>query len=107
MKFLPFISTSNPINPPVYNAIQNSVEVLKRNNIPGLESIKLINTKQQPPNLKKLLTKAEFCNEEVRKFIDGIASTKIPIAKTQSLYFFWLTTFFRCSQLLLCENPLA
>ena len=43
----------------------NSVEVLKKNNVPGFESIKLTNSKQQPPNFKKLLTKAEFSNEEV------------------------------------------
>ena len=62
---LPFISTCNPNNPLAYNAIKNSVEVLQRNNVPGLESIKLINRKRQTPNLKKLLTKAEFSNEEV------------------------------------------
>ena len=69
---LPFISTFNPNNPPVYNTIKNSIEALKRNNIRGFESIKLINSKQQPPNLKKLLTKAEFSNEEVgvRKCLD-------------------------------------
>ena len=61
----PFMSTFNPNNPPVYNAIKNSVEVLKRNKVPGFESIKLINSKRQPPNLKKLLTKAKFSNEEV------------------------------------------
>ena len=38
---LPFISTFNPNNPPVYNVIKNSVKVLKRNNVPGLEGIKL------------------------------------------------------------------
>ena len=61
----PFISTFNPKNPLVYNATRNSVEVLKRNNVPGFESISLINSKRQPPSLKKLLTKAEFSNEEV------------------------------------------
>ena len=44
--------------PHVYNAIKNSVEVPKTNNVPGFESIKLINSKRQPPNRKKLLTKA-------------------------------------------------
>ena len=62
---LPFISTFNPNNPPVCNAIKNSVEVRKRNNVPGFESIKLINSKQRPPNLEKLLTKVEFSNEEL------------------------------------------
>ena len=44
----------------------NSAEVLKSNNVPGFESIKLINSKRQPPNPKKLLTKVEFSNEEIR-----------------------------------------
>ena len=61
----PFISAFNPNNPPVYHAIKNSAEVLKRNNVPGFESIKLNNSKRKPPNLKKLLTKAKFSNEEV------------------------------------------
>ena len=59
------ISTFNPNNPPVLNAIKNSVEVLKRIKVPGFESIKLINSKRQPPSLKKLLTKVEFSIEEV------------------------------------------
>ena len=33
-EFLSFISTFNQNNPPVYNAIKNSIQVLKRNNIP-------------------------------------------------------------------------
>ena len=49
----------------MYNAIKNSVEVLKRNNATRLEGIELINSKRQLPNFKKLLTKAEFSNEEV------------------------------------------
>ena len=40
----PFISTFNLNNLPVYNTIKNSVEVLQRNNVPGFESIKLINS---------------------------------------------------------------
>ena len=56
---LPFISTFNQNNLSVYNSIKNSVEVLKRNNISGFGNIKLINSKRQPPNLKKLLTKAK------------------------------------------------
>ena len=60
---LPFNCTFNPNNPPVYNAIKNSVEILQRNKVSRFESIKLTNSKRQPPNLKKLLTKAEFSNE--------------------------------------------
>ena len=56
---LPIISAFNPNNPPLYNAIKNSVGLLKRNNVPGFESIKLISSKRQPPSLKKLLTKVK------------------------------------------------
>ena len=69
---LPSISTFNRNNPPVYNPTKNSIEVLKRSNAPEFESIKLINSKRQPSNLKKLPTKAEFSNEEV-----GFKSAKI------------------------------
>ena len=40
--------------------------MLKINNVAGFERIKLINSKRQPPNLQKLLTKVEFSNGEVR-----------------------------------------
>ena len=40
------------------------MEVLERNNVPGFESIKLINNKRQPPKLKKLPTKAKLSNEK-------------------------------------------
>ena len=71
---LPFISTFNLNKPSVYKAIKNPVEVLKRNNVPGFQSIKLINSKQQPANLKKLLTKAEFSNESAKICDPNIAS---------------------------------
>ena len=53
---LSFISTFNPNNSSVYDAIKNSVEVRMRNIVPGSESIKLVTSKRQPPNLKKVLT---------------------------------------------------
>ena len=58
-EFLPFISTFNPNNLPLYNAIQNSVKVIMRNSVPEFKSIKHINSnRQQQPKLKKLLAKA-------------------------------------------------
>ena len=62
---LQFISTFNPNNPPVYNAIKNCTEVLKRKNFLEFEIIKLTNSERQPPNLKNLLTKAELSNEKL------------------------------------------
>ena len=59
---VPYISTFSSNNPPIYNTIKNPVEVRKRNNAPVFESIELISSKQQPSNLKKPLTRAEFSN---------------------------------------------
>ena len=57
---LPFITTFNPNNPNIYSFIKSSVNCLKNNNDSGFHNIKLIQSKCQSPNLKKLLTKAEF-----------------------------------------------
>ena len=57
---VPYISTFSSNNPPIYNTIKNPVEVRKRNNAPVFESMELISSKQQPSNLKKPLTRAEF-----------------------------------------------
>ena len=50
---LSFISTFNPNNSSVYDAIKNSVEVLMRNIVPGSESIKLITSKDNRLTLRK------------------------------------------------------
>ena len=57
---LPFITTYNLNNPNVYEMIDKSVECLKWNKVDSLESLRLIKSKRQAPNLKKILTKAEF-----------------------------------------------
>ena len=64
-KQMKFYVLFNLNNPSVQNAIKNCVKVLRRNNISGFESIRLINSNLQPSNFKKLLTKAELSNEEV------------------------------------------
>ena len=55
-----FITIFNPNNPNIYSTIKSSVNCLKNNNISSFHYIKLIQSKHQSPNLKKLLTKAEF-----------------------------------------------
>ena len=55
-----FITAFNPNNPNIYGTIKSSVNCLKNNNVSGFHNIKLIQSKRQSPNLKKLLTKAEF-----------------------------------------------
>ena len=57
---MPFITTFSPNNPNIYSTIESSVNCLKNNNVSGFHNIKLIQSKRQSPNLKKLLSKAEF-----------------------------------------------
>ena len=56
---LPFISTYNPNNPNVYEMIDKSVKRLKQNKIDGFENLRVIKSKRQAPNFKRILTKAE------------------------------------------------
>ena len=48
----PFISAFNPNNPPGYHAIKNSVEVLKRNNVPVLQCSSVITVSENHPTLR-------------------------------------------------------
>ena len=57
---LPFFTTFNPNNPNIYSTIKSLVNCLKNNNVSDVHNIKLIQSKRQLPNLKKLSTKAEF-----------------------------------------------
>ena len=59
---LPFTTTFNRNNPDIYGTIKSLVNCLKNNNVSGFHNIKLIKSKCQSPNLKKLSTKAEFGN---------------------------------------------
>ena len=65
---LPFITTYNPNNPNVYEMIDKSVECLKRNKVDGFENLRVIKSKRQTPNLKKILTQAEFSQKQVGVF---------------------------------------
>ena len=62
---LPFITTYNPSNPNVCEMIDKSVECLKRNKVDGFENLKVIKSKRQAANLKRILTKAEFSQKQV------------------------------------------
>ena len=65
---LPFITTYNPNSPNVYEMIDKSVEYLKRNKVGSFENLRLIKSKRQAPNLKKILTKAELSQKQVGVF---------------------------------------
>ena len=57
---MPFIITFNLNNPNIYSNVKSSVICLKNNNVSGFHNINLIQSKRQPSNLKKLLTKSEY-----------------------------------------------
>lgn len=61
-KVLPFISTFNPNNPDIFNQIRTNISILDEDNSlkETFEKYNLIRSKRQPPNLKKLLTRAKF-----------------------------------------------
>ena len=43
--------------------IKNAVETLKSNNVVGFKNINVIHGRRQPPNLKRILTSAEFSSK--------------------------------------------
>ena len=53
-------TTFNPNNPNIYSTIKSTINCLKNNSVNGFFNMKLIQSKHQPPNLKKLLNKAEY-----------------------------------------------
>ena len=65
---LPFITTYNPNNPNVHEMIDKSVECLNRNKVDGFENLRIIKSKRQAPNLKKILTKAELSQKQVEVY---------------------------------------
>ena len=44
--------------------IDKSVECLKRNKVDGFENLRVIKSKRQAPDLKKIITKAEFLQKQ-------------------------------------------
>ena len=68
-KIIPYVSTHNPKDPEMYKVILDHVPILKEDdkmrNI--LNKYKLIKSKRQPYNLKRLLTKAKFTSNNTPK----------------------------------------
>ena len=62
---LPFITTCSRNSPNVYEMIGKSVECLKRNKANGFENLRVMKSKLQAPNHKKILTKTEFSQKQV------------------------------------------
>ena len=63
---LAFVSTYNPHNPNIFPMIKNTLPILRQSNKLSkvVDNIKIINSKRQPPNLKKILTRARFHSDE-------------------------------------------
>ena len=59
-KILPFVTTYNPNNPEIFNKIKDTFLSLQQNEVPGFDDMKLIQSRRQAPNLKRILTRAEF-----------------------------------------------
>ena len=51
-QIFPFFYTSNSNSLHIHNTIKSSVDVLKRNNVPGFQNIKHRYSKRQPSNLR-------------------------------------------------------
>ena len=67
---IPYVTTFNPHNPEIYPEIRHNKAILLRDEkLKTLFSKKtFLKSKRQPPNLKKLLTKAKFSNKNEIKF---------------------------------------
>ena len=62
-KILPFVTTYNQNNPSVFSTIKTTFQSLCDNDVPGMRDFKLIQSRRQPSDLKKILTKAEFTSK--------------------------------------------
>ena len=65
-KIIPYVSTYNPRNPEIYSQIINDINILKRDTHMNdvLNNYSFIKSKRQPKNLKRLLTRAKFGQNE-------------------------------------------
>ena len=65
-EIIPYVSTFNPRNPEIYSQLHHDINILKRDPYMKtvLDQFTFIKSKRQPPNLKHLLTRAKFCQEE-------------------------------------------
>lgn len=86
-----FVNTHNPNNLNMWNIIQNTMGILKTDARcrKMINSTTLINSRRQPPNLKKLLTKAKFdtSNPAVNKCSDNRCGT-CPLLITGETFLF-------------------
>ena len=65
---LPYVSTYNPNNTEMFGILKSNVHILTNDLTmrEALSTSKIIKSKRQPPNLKKILTKAKFAEQASR-----------------------------------------
>jgi len=75
---IPLITTHNPNNPNVLGTVKAGLTILKSSlrlsNL--IDSHRIINSKRQPPNLKKLLTKAKFSSIPITQTITSCGNVR-------------------------------
>ena len=72
---LTFISTFNPNNRKIFDLVKSGVNTVVENNVNDFKNIKLIYTKRQPPNLKRIWTNSLFINRTASAFKCSEAGT--------------------------------
>ena len=68
---LPYVSTFNPNNTEMFGIFKNNMHILTNDQTmsEALSTSKIIKSKRQPPNLKRLITKAEFTEQKINHLI--------------------------------------
>lgn len=76
---IPYVSTFNPNNTEMFGILRNSMHILTNDQTmrEALSNSKLIKSKRQPPNIKKILTKAKF-EEQQSKNSHNVFKCKRP-----------------------------
>ena len=65
---LPYVSTFNPNNTEMFGIFKNNMHILTNDQTmrEALSTSKIIKSKRQPPNLKRLITKAKFTEQKIK-----------------------------------------
>ena len=65
---LPYVSTFNPNNTEMFGIFKNNMHILTNDQTmrEALSKSKIIKSKRQPPNLKRLITKAKFTEQKIK-----------------------------------------
>ena len=65
---LPYVSTFNPNNTEMFGIFKSNMHILTNDQTmrEALSESKIIKSKRQPPNLKRLITKAKFTEQQIK-----------------------------------------